>query len=140
MLCEGFARHRVVDAGVPLILAYGQLDRRSMCKVNPKKRWPDYIRLRDTKTFIEVLEATLGIHRVGLIITNQAGDKYAQGTWVHPHIARWISPPGRPCSSMIHLGALSEPMGIPIDGFDPHTIEKHRALYLHRVLIIVHVI
>jgi hypothetical protein len=67
-----------------------------MCKVNPKKKWSDYIRSRSTKEYIEALSQLLGITRSSLIISDNLGKMSERGTWVHIKIAmdlaRWISP------------------------------------------------
>jgi hypothetical protein len=67
-----------------------------MCRVNPKKKWSDYIRSSSTKEYIEALSQLLGIPRSSLIISDNLGKMSERGTWVHIKIAmdlaRWISP------------------------------------------------
>jgi len=58
-----------------------------MCKVNPKKLWSNYRQNRQTKEFIEALEAVLGIPRVLLIQTHTGGEYDHRGTWIHIKIA-----------------------------------------------------
>lgn len=67
-----------------------------MCKVNPKKEWDKYYRLKGTKEFLEVLSEQPQIRGSSLIISDNLGKMSERGTWVHIKIAmdlaRWISP------------------------------------------------
>ena len=71
----------------------GYIHATDMCKVNPKKKWNDYYRSKNTKDFIQELILTAGIP-ANRIITGKGG-RYG-GTWIHPRIAinlaQWISP------------------------------------------------
>ena len=61
------------------------------------KRFGDYHRSAQTKTFLDMLSADVGIPTSGLVqIIRGGNDKLNQGTWVHPRVAvnlgQWLSP------------------------------------------------
>jgi hypothetical protein len=73
----------------------GFMSATDMCKVNKKKLWSDYFRLKQTKEYIEALERALQICKAQLL-ESVAANMPNRGTWVHPrvavHLAQWISP------------------------------------------------
>jgi hypothetical protein len=87
--------------------------------------------MKDTEAFIKALSEQPQIRGSSLIISIEGNSKAGAGTYIHPHVAQWISPRGRHCSSMDIYGALEKTLGIPRE-FLTHTIKKnHRALCLH---------
>ncbi len=72
----------------------GYLCATDMAKLNSKKNWSDYFRLKQSTEFINALTA-LGIPRADLIDSITANTP-ERGTWIHPkvaiHFAMWISP------------------------------------------------
>lgn len=83
------------DLVVP-IRSDGMIDATALCKAANKKL-NDYIRLKTTQHYLEVLKSDTGIP-VSQLITIQKGNSklFTQGTWVHRkvgyHLAQWISP------------------------------------------------
>lgn len=59
----------------------------------------DYLRLENTKAFIEALASDMGIPISQIIQTKKGGTSSEQGTWAHPEIAmdcaQWVSIPCR---------------------------------------------
>lgn len=73
----------------------GYVNATAMCKA-VGKRWHDYIRLNETKEFVNELSSVTGIPVTALVCTIQGGYPELQGTWVHPQVAvnlgQWLSP------------------------------------------------
>ena len=73
----------------------GYIHASDMCKVG-KKRWFNYYKNENTKAFIDQLSTETLIRASALITSIKGGNKYNQGTWIHPRIAinlaQWISP------------------------------------------------
>lgn len=87
--------HEVDGDLIPQRMADGYVNATAMCQAVGKK-FNDYSRLKYTKEFLNELVIVTGIPVTTLIIQKQAGNKWQQGTWVHPdvaiHLAQWCSP------------------------------------------------
>jgi hypothetical protein len=86
IFCGHIIRQRMSD---------GYLNATDMCKVN-NKLYADYTRLEQTKEFLKELVSDMGIPISKLVQIKKGGNKYKQGTWIHPHVAihlaQWVSP------------------------------------------------
>jgi len=74
----------------------GYINATALCQ-SAGKQFAHYHSNASTKSFLEVLEADIGIPRTELIQTLRGGlNPKIQGTWVHPkvalHLAQWLSP------------------------------------------------
>ena len=66
-----------------------------MCKANGKKL-SHFLALKETKSYIKVMERDAGIPASEIIRITKGGDPKSQGSWGHPEIGilltEWISP------------------------------------------------
>jgi len=90
IIAEKFSGHQIrVDSKT------GYICGSDICKAGGKL-WKNYIRNKDSKTFIEYLAGSTGISKTDLMLTHTTGANSTRGTWVHKRIAldlaRWISP------------------------------------------------
>ena len=73
----------------------GYINATALCKAC-NKNLADYLRLKITKEFTEVLSSDMGIPISTLIQVVKGGNPICQGTWVHPQVAinlaQWASP------------------------------------------------
>lgn len=73
----------------------GYINATALCKA-AGKLWENYAENRQTKDFLNELEADTGIPISELIQSVEGGDPTLQGTWVHPrvaiHLGQWASP------------------------------------------------
>ncbi len=80
------------DINVP-IRNDGMINATALCRAG-NKLIADYLRLSNTKAYLEEIESNMGIPILELIKVNIGGDH--SGTWVHRkigyHLAQWISP------------------------------------------------
>jgi hypothetical protein len=71
----------------------GMINATALCRAG-NKLIADYLRLSNTKAYLEAVESNMGIPILELIKVNTGGDH--SGTWVHRkigyHLAQWISP------------------------------------------------
>jgi DNA-directed RNA polymerase subunit RPC12/RpoP len=72
----------------------GYINVTNLCKAGEKK-FADWKRIEKTKSFLQVLSSSMGIH-INELIRYKIGSINERATWVHPHvainIAQWISP------------------------------------------------
>ncbi len=80
----------------------GYIHATALCKI-VNKRPKDWLRLKETKNLVKELENkfkkihdTFSVNKKELVEIYQAGNKYSQGTWIHPdlgiQLAQWCSP------------------------------------------------
>ncbi len=73
----------------------GYVNATQMCQA-VGKMIADYLRLTNTKAFLEELSDDMGIPISELVVSVKGGNPSQQGTWVHPHVAinlgQWCSP------------------------------------------------
>ena len=88
-------KHEVPNGIIPQRPSDGYINATEMCSAAGKK-FNDYYRLKSTGAYLNELERETGIPVSNLVVIIKGGNRYVQGTWVHPQVAinlaQWCSP------------------------------------------------
>jgi len=82
-----------------IVVPKGYVNATDMCKANCKKV-NDWLRLKETKQYVDELSLEMGINSSNLIESIKGGkDKNKQGTWIHPrlfkNLEQWLEKASR---------------------------------------------
>ena len=91
----GLIKHEVSSGIIPQRMSDGYVNATEMCAAAGKK-FSHYNSLNGTSEFLDALSVDTGITASNLMVIIRGGNRYVQGTWVHPlvaiHLAQWCSP------------------------------------------------
>ena len=87
-------KHEVPNGIVPQRASDGYVNATEMCRAADKK-FNDYHRNKTSESFLAELSLDTGIPVSKLVVIIKGGNRYVQGTWVHPQVAinlaQWCS-------------------------------------------------